>query len=98
MKISIFDFAESSPRTSGSSGDDWRTAFDAAANGPVDYNSRNDLSRSSSNGHSRHYSDPAQNGDMNTGPNSGSRRTPNRTPNRLPPAPPQSGSSGYKYF
>ncbi|KAF3440962.1 hypothetical protein FNV43_RR19248 [Rhamnella rubrinervis] len=94
--------AESSPRTSGSSGDDWRTAFDAAANGPVDYNSRNDLSRSSrndlsrssSNGHSRHYSDPAQNGDMNTGPNSGSRRT----PNRLPPAPPQSGSSGHRYF
>ncbi|KAL5538982.1 hypothetical protein UlMin_021355 [Ulmus minor] len=83
--------AESSPRTSVPSGDDWRSAFDAAAaNGPVDYNS--DYSRSSSNGHSRHYSDPAQNGDVSSGPNSGSRRS---TPNRLPPAPPQSGS---KYF
>ncbi|PON95159.1 Dynamin superfamily [Trema orientale] len=86
--------AESSPRTGGPSGDDWRSAFDAAANGPVDTNSYGDYSRSSSNGHSRHYSDPAQNGDVNSGPNSGSRRT----PNRLPPPPPQSGSSGYKYF
>ncbi|XP_048431840.1 dynamin-2A [Pyrus x bretschneideri] len=83
---------ESSPRSSsnGASGDDWRSAFDAAANGPVDRSSS--LSRSSSNGHSRHYSDPAQNGDVNSGPNSGSRRT----PNRLPPAPP--GSSGSRYF
>ncbi|KAM5550142.1 dynamin-2A-like [Rosa sericea] len=79
---------ESSPRTSSSSGDDWRSAFDAAANGPVDRS----LSRSSSNGHSRHYSDPAQNGDVSAGPNSGSRRT----PNRLPPPPP--GSSGSRYF
>lgn len=85
--------AESSPKTSGSSGDDWRSAFDAAANGSVDYNSYGDYSRSGSNGHSRHNSDPAQNGDVNSGSNSGSRRT----PNRLPPAPPQSGSSGYKY-
>ncbi|XP_048335103.1 dynamin-2B isoform X2 [Ziziphus jujuba] len=84
--------AESSPRTPGpSGGDDWRSAFDAAANGPVDYSPR-DKPRSSSNGHSRHYSDPAQNGDVNNGSNSGSRRN---TPNRLPPAPPQ---SGYKYF
>uniref|UniRef100_A0A803PKG4 dynamin GTPase n=1 Tax=Cannabis sativa TaxID=3483 RepID=A0A803PKG4_CANSA len=87
--------AESSPRTSSSpSGDDWRSAFDAAANGPADSNSYRDYSRSSSNGHSRHYSDPAQNGDVNSGPNSASRRT----PNRLPPPPPPSGSSGHKYF
>ncbi|RVW74951.1 Dynamin-2B [Vitis vinifera] len=75
--------AESSPKTSGpSGGDDWRSAFDAAANGPVDYNS--DLSRSGSNGHSRHYSDPAQNGDVSSGSNSS-----RRTPNRRPPAPPR---------
>ncbi|KAG9144509.1 hypothetical protein Leryth_010727 [Lithospermum erythrorhizon] len=74
--------AESSPRTPGtSSGDDWRSAFDAAANGPAQ------------NGHSRRNSDPAQNGDIYSGSNSGSRRT---TPNRLPPAPPQSGS-GYRF-
>ena len=79
--------AESSPRSSGA-GDDWRSAFDAASNGPV---SRSGSSRSGSNGHSRNNIDPAQNGDWNSGPNSGSRRT----PNRLPPAPP--GSSGYKY-
>ncbi|XP_062153890.1 dynamin-2A-like [Alnus glutinosa] len=85
--------AESSPRTNGSSGDDWRSAFDAAANGSVDYNSYGDYSRSGSNGHSRHHSDPAQNGDVNSGSNSGSRRT----PNRMPPPPPPSGSSGYKY-
>ncbi|EOY17160.1 Dynamin-like 3 isoform 3 [Theobroma cacao] len=78
--------AESSPRTS-SAGDDWRSAFDAAANGPVDYR------RSGSNGHSRHYSDAAQNGDVNSGSGSNSRRT----PNRLPPAPPPSTSSGYKF-
>ncbi|CAK8575221.1 unnamed protein product [Lathyrus sativus] len=80
--------AESSPRSS-EPGDDWRSAFDAASNGPV---GRSGSTRSGSNGHSRHNSDPAQNGDMNSGPNSGSRRT----PNRLPPAPPGS-SSGYKY-
>ncbi|OMO77513.1 hypothetical protein COLO4_25129 [Corchorus olitorius] len=77
--------AESSPRTSASSGDDWRSAFDAAGNGTVDYK------RSGSNGHSRHY---GENGDVNSGLGSSSRRS---TPNRLPPAPPQSGSSGYKY-
>ncbi|XP_039037036.1 dynamin-2B-like [Hibiscus syriacus] len=68
--------AESSPRTNGSAGDDWRYAFDAAAaSGPVDYR------RSGSNG-------PAQNGDVNSRSGSNSRRT----PNRLPPAPPPSGS------
>lgn len=66
-----------------SGGDDWRSAFSAAANGPV---GRFGSPRSGSNGHSRHNSDPAQNGDIN----SGSRRT----PNRLPPAPP--GSSGHR--
>lgn len=86
------DGAEStpSPRTNGSAGDDWRSAFDAAANGPLDIGS---LSRPASNGHSRYYG----NGDASTGSNSSSRRTPNRTPNRFPPAPPQSGSSGYRY-
>ncbi|RZC87825.1 hypothetical protein C5167_028276 [Papaver somniferum] len=79
--------AESSPRTTGAaSGDDWKSAFDAAANG--DHGS---FGRSNSNGHSRRYSDPAQNGDSNSGSNSASRRT----PNRLPPPPP--GSSGYRY-
>lgn len=82
--------AESSPRTSASSGDDWRSAFDAAANGPVSLRS---YSRSASNGHSRRYSDPAENGDVRSGSNSGSRRTPNRVP--PPPPPTQSGS---KYF
>ncbi|KAH7835100.1 hypothetical protein Vadar_022884 [Vaccinium darrowii] len=79
--------AESSPRTGGP-GEDWRSAFDAAAsNGPTDYN---DLSRSGSNGHSRRSSDPTQNGDASSGSRSSSRRT----PNRLPPAPP---GSSYKY-
>ncbi|KAL3634700.1 Dynamin-2A [Castilleja foliolosa] len=78
--------AESSPITSGpSSGDEWRNAFDSAANGPTDY--------PRSNGHSRRYSDPAQNGDDSPRANSSSRRT----PNRLPPAPPTSGSSGYRF-
>ncbi|KAL8144354.1 hypothetical protein V2J09_017386 [Rumex salicifolius] len=72
--------AESSPRTGGSSGDDWRTAFDAAANGPSDSHGGGSSRFGSS--HSRRNSDPAQNGD--TG--SGSRRT----PNRLPPQPPPS--------
>ncbi|XP_010942179.1 dynamin-2A isoform X2 [Elaeis guineensis] len=80
--------AESSPRANASA-DDWRSAFDAAANGPVDRS----FDRSSSNGHGRRYSDPAQNGDASAGPNSGSRRT----PNRLPPPPPQSSSSVYRY-
>lgn len=80
--------AESSPTAAGpASGDDWRSAFDAAANGPTD-----PYGDSRSNGHSRRNSDPAQNGDVNSGSNSGSRRT----PNRLPPAPPSSGS-GYRF-
>ncbi|KAK4757491.1 hypothetical protein SAY87_018792 [Trapa incisa] len=80
--------AESSPRTGGtSSGDDWRSAFDAAANGSVD------PGRSGSS-HGRRYSDPSQNGDSNSGSNHGGRRT----PNRLPPAPPpQSAGSAYRY-
>ncbi|XP_042061749.1 dynamin-2A-like isoform X1 [Salvia splendens] len=77
--------AENSPTATGpSSGDDWRMAFDAAANGPSD-----SYGDSRSNGHSRRYSDPPQNGDVSSGANSGSRRT----PNRLPPAPPSSSSS-----
>lgn len=73
--------------TGPSSGEDWRSAFDAAANGPSD-----SYGDSRSNGHSRRYSDPPQNGDVSSsGANSGSRRT----PTRLPPAPPSSGS-GYR--
>ncbi|KAK9200198.1 hypothetical protein WN944_015394 [Citrus x changshan-huyou] len=56
----------------GGAGDDWRSAFDAAANGPVSLRS---YSRSASNGHSRRYSDPAENGDVRSGSNSGSRPT-----------------------
>ncbi|XP_052204785.1 dynamin-2A-like [Diospyros lotus] len=78
--------SESSPRTS-SPADDWRSAFDAAANGPSDsYNS----SRHGSNGHSRRYVDSTQNGDASLSSKSG-----RRTPNRMPPAPP--GSSYNKY-
>ncbi|RID52152.1 hypothetical protein BRARA_H02772 [Brassica rapa] len=80
---------ESSPRTSGgSSGDDWMNAFNSAANGASD-----SLSRYGSGGHSRRYSDPAQNGDASSSSSGSNRRS---TPNRLPPAPPQSGSS-YRY-
>ncbi|PIN11421.1 Dynamin GTPase [Handroanthus impetiginosus] len=79
--------AESPTAVGPSSGDDWRSAFDAAANGPTD-----PYRDSRSNGHSRRNSDPAQNGDVSYGANSGSRRT----PNRLPPAPPSSGS-GYRF-
>ncbi|RDX85352.1 Dynamin-2B [Mucuna pruriens] len=80
--------AENGPRSSGpSSGDDWRSAFDAAANGPSDLSSRY-----GSGGHSRRYSDPSQNGDMISGSNSSSRRT----PTRLPPAPPQSDKYCYR--
>jgi len=75
--------AESSPRTSGP-GDDWRNAFDAAANGPTD-----SLSRYGSNGQSRRYNEPDQNGDSSS--RSSGRRN---TPNRMPPAPP---GSSYKY-
>ncbi|KAL3641476.1 Dynamin-2A [Castilleja foliolosa] len=82
--------AESGPRPTAaglSSGDDWRSAFDGAANGRSD-----SFGDSRSSGHSRRNSDPAQNGDTSSGANSGSRRT----PNRLPPAPPSSGS-GYRF-
>ncbi|CAH8256477.1 unnamed protein product [Arabidopsis lyrata] len=79
---------ESSPRTNGgSTGEDWMNAFNAAASGP------DSLKRYGSGGHSRRYSDPAQNGEDSSGSGGSSRRT---TPNRLPPAPPQSGSS-YRY-
>ncbi|GMI93198.1 Dynamin related protein 2B, dynamin-like 3 [Hibiscus trionum] len=79
--------AESSPRVSGASpGDDWRNAFDAAANGPTG------SGRFGSNGHNRRYSDPTQDDDDGSGSRSGSRRT----PTRMPPPPPQSGSS-YRY-
>ncbi|XP_038885141.1 dynamin-2A-like [Benincasa hispida] len=78
--------AESSPKMSASSGEDWKSAFDAAANGPANYN------KSSSNGHSRRYSDPDQNGDPNSRSSSNSRRTPNRMP---PPPPPSSASKYY---
>ncbi|WOK95124.1 hypothetical protein Cni_G03831 [Canna indica] len=81
---------ESSPRTN-VSGEDWRSAFDAAANGSLD-NSYTEPSRSRSSSNSRRHGNPTQNGDVSSGANSGSRRT----PNRLPPAPPQ-GSSAYRY-
>eukprot|EP01018_Ginkgo_biloba_P023934 Gb_31570 [translate_table: standard] len=72
--------------------EDWRVAFDSAANGPVDHsNSFADSPRinsSSMNGHSRRLSDPGQNGDANSS---------RRTPNRLPPPPPSTGSSMYRY-
>ncbi|CAA6661417.1 unnamed protein product [Spirodela intermedia] len=85
--------AESSPTSSGpSGGDDWRSAFDAAANGHGRSGSAGDPR--SSGGHSRRYSDPVQNGDSTAGPGSGSRRTPNRLP---PPPPPQSNSSGFRF-
>ncbi|KAL5211594.1 hypothetical protein ABZP36_022441 [Zizania latifolia] len=72
--------AESSPKTPGQSGEDWRSAFDSAANGSVDRSSSHNESRSrSADSRGRRY----ENGDAN-GANSGSRRT----PNRLPPAPP----------
>lgn len=76
--------AESNPGTSvpSSPGEDWRSAFDAAANG------RSDSYRYGSGGHSRRYSDPYQN-EVSSSSNSSSRRT----PNRLPPPPP----SSYRY-
>ncbi|RID79639.1 hypothetical protein BRARA_A02360 [Brassica rapa] len=81
---------ESSPKTNGgSTGEDWMNAFNAAASG------QDSLKRYGSGGHSRRYSDPAQNGeDDSSGSGGSNRRT---TPNRLPPAPPQSGGSSYRY-
>ncbi|XP_077245467.1 dynamin-2A-like [Tasmannia lanceolata] len=96
-QLSIHDNREEgSPRTRAPSNDDWRSAFDAAANGRVNHsNSFGDSSRYGSNGHSQRYSDPAaQNGYVaSSSSNSGSRPT----PNRLPPPPPQSSSSMYRY-
>ncbi|KAK1370564.1 Dynamin GTPase [Heracleum sosnowskyi] len=82
------DISPSSSRPS--TGDDWRSAFDAAANGRSD--SFGSSSRLGSRGHSRRNSDPTENGDADSGSNPGGRRT----PNRLPPAPPSSGS-GYRF-
>uniref|UniRef100_J3MCW7 dynamin GTPase n=1 Tax=Oryza brachyantha TaxID=4533 RepID=J3MCW7_ORYBR len=67
-----------SPRTPNRPGEDWRSAFDSAANGP---SSSSEPRSRSADGRSRRY----ENGDVNAGANSGSRRT----PNRLPPAPPK---------
>ncbi|KAI0502163.1 hypothetical protein KFK09_017110 [Dendrobium nobile] len=83
--------AESSPSATATAGDDWRSAFDAAANGPSSLESSRSNSR---NGHGRRYSDPAENGDVNSGSNSGRRRTPNRM---APPPPPPQSNSMYKY-
>ncbi|URD91657.1 Dynamin GTPase effector domain [Musa troglodytarum] len=82
---------ESSPRTNISSGDDWRSAFDAAANGSLD-NTYTESSRSNSS-NSRRYGKPTENGDASSGANSGSRRT----PNRMPPPPPPGSSSAHRY-
>ncbi|KAF9670515.1 hypothetical protein SADUNF_Sadunf13G0077100 [Salix dunnii] len=60
----------------------WPNGDGAAANGAVDYGS---LSRSVSNGHSRHYGGATQNGDVSSRSNFSSRQT----PNRLPPTPPR---------
>ncbi|KAF3332117.1 dynamin-2A-like isoform X1 [Carex littledalei] len=80
--------SETSPRTLGRShsggADDWRSAFDAAANGPTDFSrsSGESRSRSASSGRSRRPNDSSQNGDLSMS----SRRTPNRMP---PPPPPR---------
>jgi dynamin GTPase len=63
-----------SPRTPGRPGEDWRSAFDSAANGPA---AATESRSRSADGRSRR----SENGDAN----SSSRRT----PNRLPPAPPK---------
>ncbi|XP_078182361.1 dynamin-2A-like [Carex rostrata] len=81
--------SETSPRTPGQSqsggADDWRSAFDGAANGPTDISSSSgeSRSRSASSGRSRRPNDSSQNGDLSM---SSSRRTPNRMP---PPPPPR---------
>uniref|UniRef100_A0ACD5YYP6 Uncharacterized protein n=1 Tax=Avena sativa TaxID=4498 RepID=A0ACD5YYP6_AVESA len=73
--------SESTPQSPGQPGEDWRSAFNSAANGSVDRSSSHNESRSrSADSRGRRY----ENGDAN-GANSGSRRT----PNRLPPAPPK---------
>ncbi|KAJ6829996.1 dynamin-2A-like [Iris pallida] len=87
--------AESSPRTATApaSSDDWRSAFDASANGPMGHSNSFDRS-SSANGGSRRSNDGLQNGDAG-----GSRSNSNsrRTPNRLPPTPPQGSNSSSFY-
>nr|GLL32635.1 dynamin-2A-like [Ipomoea trifida] len=77
-----------SPRTPGPSpGDEWRTAFDAAANGPSSF------SRSGSSEHGRRHGEPMQNGDVSSRSNSNGRRT----PNRMAPTPPPQQGSGYRF-
>ncbi|KAK6915860.1 Dynamin GTPase effector, partial [Dillenia turbinata] len=76
--------AERSPRTQGSA-EEWRSAFDAAANGPTE-SPRS--SRYGSNGYSGRYSSPVENGESRSRSSSSSRRT----PNRMAPAPSQSNS------
>ncbi|KAI7733531.1 hypothetical protein M8C21_012934, partial [Ambrosia artemisiifolia] len=83
------DSPAESPRSGGSSGGDWRSAFDSAANGPTSLDSR-----FGSNGYGRRSNGPSENGDDGSGSRSSS--TGKRTPNRLPPAPPGSGS-GYRF-
>ncbi|MFS7986140.1 putative dynamin GTPase [Helianthus anomalus] len=83
------DSPAESPRSGGSSGGDWRSAFDSAANGPTSLDSR-----FGSNGYGRRNNGPSENGDDGSGSRSNS--TGRRTPNRLPPAPPGSGS-GYRF-
>ncbi|XP_076937532.1 dynamin-2B-like [Bidens hawaiensis] len=83
------DSPAESPRSGESSGGDWRSAFDSAANGPTSLDSR-----FGSNGHGRRANGPYENGDDGAGSRLNS--TGRRTPNRLPPAPPGSGS-GYRY-
>lgn len=90
FKFLLNSFTESSPRATAPSGDDWRSSFDASANGP----SSLEPSRSNSrNTHGRRHIDPARNGDASSGSDSGSRRTPNRM---APPTAPQSNSM-YRY-
>uniref|UniRef100_A0A0D9WNU9 dynamin GTPase n=1 Tax=Leersia perrieri TaxID=77586 RepID=A0A0D9WNU9_9ORYZ len=67
-----------SPRTPTRPGEDWRSAFDSAANGPS--SGSESRSRSADSRRGRY-----ENGDVGSGANSGSRRT----PNRMPPAPPK---------
>ncbi|KAI6679026.1 hypothetical protein NL676_039822 [Syzygium grande] len=70
----VVQMEERSPRSNGpSSGDDWRNAFDAAANGPTDLFGAS---------HGQRISDPAQNGDASWASNPGAWHT----LNQLPPA------------
>ncbi|PWZ27341.1 Dynamin-2A [Zea mays] len=70
---------QSSPRSPGHSGEDWKSAFNSAANVSVNGSSSQHETRSRSADRGRRH----ENGDAT----SGSRRT----PNRLPPAPPSGG-------